>query len=121
MRKKRIIIIFFVVLWLALEASALVAQEHFLTLTGSVTGIRGGLRKWLEVKSEKDGGAVNFRIGRNTAYVPRRYPSIGEKVRVTYIVEKGVNIATKVLIFGDEKGEEKKGPPETGNGDEEED
>jgi hypothetical protein len=121
MRKKTIIMIFFAVLWLAMEAGALVAQEHFLTLTGSVTGIRGGLRKWLEVKSATDGGAVNFRIGKNTVYVPRRYPNIGEKVRVTYIIERGVHIATKVLIFGNEKGEEKKGPPETGNKDEEED
>jgi hypothetical protein len=121
MRKQTIMMIFFVALWLALEAGALVAQEHFLTLTGSVTGIRGGTRKWLEVKSEKDGDTINFRIGRKTVYVPRRYPNIGENVRVTYIVEKGVSIATKVLIFGKEKDEGKKEPPETGVEDEDED
>ncbi len=88
-----------IALGLTLEAYPLVAQEHFPTLTGTVVAIEGGARKWLEVKSDSDGEVVNFRIGRNTTYVPQRFPSIGEKVRILYFTDKGVNIATKVLIF----------------------
>ena len=65
----------------------------------TVVAIERGARKWLEVKSETDETVVNFRIGRNTVYVPQRYPNIGEKVRILYITEKGVNVATKVFIF----------------------
>ena len=106
MRGRRIYILIVIALWLALEAHALAAQEHFLTLTGTVVAIQGGVRKWLEIKGETDEAVVSFRIGKNTVYVPRRYPDIGEKVRVMYITEKGVHVATKVLIFNKE--EEKK-------------
>ena len=99
MRQQRILVILLIGLALLLGANALVAQEHFPTLTGTVVAIEGGARKWLEVKSDSDGAVVNFRIGRKTTYVPQRYPSIGEKVRILYMTEKGVNIATKVLIF----------------------
>jgi len=68
-------------------------------LTGIVVAIEGSARMWLEVKSETDATVVNFRIGRDTVYVPQRYPNVGEKVRILYIVDKGVNTATKVLIF----------------------
>ncbi len=92
-----------VVLGLAVEACPLVAQEHFPTLTGTVVAIEGGARKWLEVKNDTDGEVVKFRIGRNTTYVPQRFPGIGEKVRILYFTDKGVNIATKVLIFNKEQ------------------
>ncbi len=103
MRQRRIFIVAFIALWFGLEACPLVAQEHFPTLTGTVVAIQGGARKWLEVKSDTDGETVSFRIGRNTVYVPQRYPDIGEKVRVLYIVDKGVNVATKVLTFSKEQ------------------
>ncbi len=99
MRQWKWIVIVCVALGLALEACPSVAQEHFPTLTGTVVKIEGGARKWLEVKSDTDGETVNFRIGRNTTYVPQRFPAIGEKVRILYFTDKGVNIATKVLIF----------------------
>lgn len=101
MKQQRIVLIVLMVLCFALGANGLVAQEHFPTLTGIVVGIEGGARKWLEVKSETDGITVNFRIGRNTTYVPQRYPNVGEKVRILYFVDKGVNVASKVLIFKD--------------------
>ena len=99
MRQRRILVVLLFALGLVLGTDALVAQEHFPTLTGTVVAIEGGARKWLEVKSDTDETVVNFRIGRNTVYVPQRYPNIGEKVRILYITDKGVNIATKVLIF----------------------
>ncbi len=103
MRRWRLMMIACVALGLALEACPSVAQEHFPTLTGTVVAIEGGARKWLEVKNDTDGEVVNFRIGRNTTYVPQRFPAIGEKVRILYFTEKGVNIATKVLIFSKEQ------------------
>ena len=95
----------FVALWIILEAHGTVApaQEHFLSLTGTVVAIQGGARKWLEVKNEADGVTVHFRIGHNTVYVPHRLPDTGEKVRVMYFIEKGVHVATKVLIFSKEQ------------------
>lgn len=103
MRRFRFFVIIIVALWVALEANLLVAEEHFPTLTGIVVGIQGGARKWLDVKNEADGATVSFRIGRNTVYVPNRLPNAGEKVRILFITEKGVNIATKVLIFSKEQ------------------
>jgi hypothetical protein len=103
MGQRRSIMIVCVALGLALVACPLVAQEHFPTLTGTVVAIEGGARKWLEVKSDTDETTVSFRIGRNTVYVPQRFPGIGEKVRILYFTDKGVNIATKVLIFNKEQ------------------
>ena len=103
MKRWKILIMVLVALWLALEANVLLAQEHFPTLTGTVIGIQGGARKWLEVRNEADGATVSLRIGRNTTYVPSRLPNPGEKVRVMYYTEKGVNIATKVLIYSKEQ------------------
>ena len=121
MRKQGVIIIIFIALWIVIEASALLAQPHFPTLTGTVVAIQGGARKWLEVRSDTDGVTFNLRIGRNTVYYPYRYPKIGERVRVLYITEKGVHIATKVSILTKEKEEGKRETPETGNGNEDED
>ena len=120
MKKQRIIIILFMAFWLGLEAGALVAQPHFPTLTGTVVAIQRGARKWLEVKSDTDGATISLRIGRNTEYYPRRYPNIGERVRIMYYTERGVNIATKVSILSKEK-DEKKEAPETKNENEDED
>jgi len=78
MRKQGVIINIFIALWIVLEASALFAQPHFPTLTGTVVVIQGGARKWLEVKSDTDGAIISLRIGRNTEYYPRRYPNIGK-------------------------------------------
>jgi hypothetical protein len=118
MKMQRMTITLFIALWLALGAHALIAQEHFPTLTGIVVGIDGDARKWLEVKSETDGVSMNFRIRGDTIYVPYRYPTIGEKVRILYITEKGVSIATKILIFSGEKSGEKKERPEATDEDE---
>jgi hypothetical protein len=109
MNRQKIIITILIALWFALEAHALMAQDSI--VTGTVVTIQGGVRKWLKVTNEKDGATVNFRIGRNTEYIPHRYPNIGETVRVTYITEKGVNIATKVVIFSKRYEGERKQPP----------
>ena len=88
-----------VALWLMLEANVLLADGHYATLTGTVVGVHGGLRKWLDIKSDKDQAAIDFRIGKNTVYVPHRYPYAGERVRIEYLTEKGVNVAYVVTVI----------------------
>lgn len=100
---KRIFIFTFIVLLLMLEANALVSQEHYSTFTGTVVGIQGGFRKWLDVKSNKEGVIVNFRIGKDTVYTPHRYPFPGEKVKVEYLASRGVDVAYRVTVLGEPK------------------
>ena len=88
-----------VALWLMLEGSLSVAQDHYITLTGTVVGVHRGFRKALEVKSDKDQATVIFRVGRKTVYNPNRYPSPGERVKVEYLIEKGVNVGFVVTII----------------------
>ncbi len=83
-----------------LEANALFSQQHYSTFIGTVVGIQGGFRKWLDVKSNRDELIVNFRIGRDTIYTPRRYPYPGEKVKVEYLPNRGVDVAYRVTVLG---------------------
>jgi hypothetical protein len=105
----RIFIFAFVALLLILEANALVAQERYSTLIGTVVEIHGGVRKWLDVRNEKDEVIFNFRIGKNTIYIPHRYPYVGEKVKVEYLINRGVPVAYTVTILG---GQKEEGPKE---------
>ena len=100
---KRIFIFTFVVLLLMLEANALVSKENCSTMTGTGVGVQGMFRKWLEVKSNKEGVVVSFRIGRDTVYTPYRYPLPGEKVKVEYCPVQGVNVGYTVTILGEHK------------------
>jgi hypothetical protein len=65
-----IIIFTFIALWFMLEANALVFQERYPTFTGTVVATHGGLKRWLDVKSNNDELIVIFRIGRDTVYPP---------------------------------------------------
>jgi hypothetical protein len=94
---KRTLIFVFIIALLMVEASPLFAQEKFSILIGKVVGIRG--RWWLDVESEKDKAIVNFRIGRKTVYMPRRYPYPREKVKVEYLIERGTPVAFTVNIL----------------------
>ncbi len=98
--KKMVICIFPVVL-LILMSNTLMAQERYSTLTGTVLGVR--MKLWLDVQSEQDKAVVNFRIGRNTKYTPQRYPYIGEKVRVEYLIHRGSPVAYTVTILEAQK------------------
>jgi hypothetical protein len=98
---KRILIIAFVAGLLMMEANHLIAQEKFTVLTGKVVGIRA--RAWLDVESEKDKAIVNFRIGHRTVYVPHRYPYPGERVKVEYLINRGVPVAYTVNILESSK------------------
>ena len=96
---KKILILSLVAILMMLQASILIAQEHYTTLTGTVVGVHGGVKKWLDVKSGKDEAVFNFRIGKNTVYKPHRYPNVGEKVKVEYSTHKGVHVAYTVTIL----------------------
>jgi hypothetical protein len=100
---KRIFILTFIALWVMLEANVLFSQQHYSTFIGTVVGIQGGFRKWLDVKSNKDGLIVNFRIGRDTVYTAHRYPYPGEKVKVEYLPNRGVDVAYRVTVLGGPK------------------
>ena len=96
---RKLLLMLFAVLWLMLEANVLVAESNYSTLTGTVVAVHRGIKKWLVVKSDKDQASVDFRIGRKTVYVPERYPSPGERVKVEYLTEKGVNVAYVVTVI----------------------
>ena len=74
-------------------------KEHYSTLTGITVGIHRGIRKGLVVKSDRDKATVNFRMGRHTVYIPQRYPYMGERVKVEFLTNKGVNVAYKITIL----------------------
>lgn len=98
---KRILIFTFIIALLMLEANVLIAQGPYSILTGKVVGIRG--RLWLDVESETDKAIVNFRIGHKTVYTPHRYPNPGERVKVEYLLQKGVPVAFTVNILENKK------------------
>jgi hypothetical protein len=55
------------------------------------------------VESEADKAIVNFRIGHKTVYIPHRYPNPGEKVKVEYLIHRGIPVAYTVTILGGSK------------------
>jgi hypothetical protein len=75
------------------------AQETF-TYEGSVAGIKTGAfaRGIITVKGDK-GDVMNFAVGRKTVYIPSRYPGIGERVKITYSLQRGQNAAYQVEIL----------------------
>jgi hypothetical protein len=75
------------------------AQQSF-TYEGSVAGINIGAfsRGNISVKGDK-GEVMNFAVGRKTVYVPSRLPGIGERVKVSYYLQRGQNAAYQVEIL----------------------
>ena len=51
------------------------------------------------VKSDQTGKTYTFYVGRRTIYVPHRYPSVQETVKVKYIDDRGFLKATRVEIM----------------------
>lgn len=52
----------------------------------------------ITIQSLADRKAYTLYVGRRTRYDPRRYPSIGEKVKVLYIDDRGYMKATRVQM-----------------------
>jgi hypothetical protein len=57
-----------------------------------------GRRGIIVVKSDQTGESYTFLVGVNTGYVPRRYPAVGETVKVSYIDDRGQLKASMVEI-----------------------
>ncbi len=89
--------IFAFLLIVSLEATS---AQQMSTFEGSVAGITTGAfaRGVITVKGNK-GEVLNFAVGRKTVYVPSRYPGVGERVKITYSLERGQNAAYTVEIL----------------------
>ena len=68
---------------------------------GKVTSIYTNVfrKGTMVVKSDKTGKTYTFYLGRRTIYIPRRYPSTEETVKVSYIDDRGFLKATQVEII----------------------
>ena len=67
---------------------------------GKVTSIYTNVfrKGTIVVKSDKTGKTYTFYLGRRTIYIPHRYPSTEETVKVSYINDRGFLKATQVEI-----------------------
>ncbi len=68
---------------------------------GKVTSIYTNVfrKGTIVVKSDQTGKTYTFYLGRRTIYIPHRYPSIEETVKVSYIDDRGFLKATRVEIL----------------------
>jgi hypothetical protein len=73
------------------EASA---QQYFF-FQGRVESL---YREQLTVKGDKS-ETMYFAVGRRTVYIPSRLPGVGERVKVTYFLRRGHNVASQVEIL----------------------
>jgi hypothetical protein len=73
------------------EASA---QQYFF-FEGKVESL---YKEQLTVKGDK-GETMYFAIGRRTVYIPSRLPGVSERVKVTYYLRRGHNVASQVEIL----------------------
>jgi len=87
---------FIIFLLLNFEAQA----QNYSILTGTVTEVHW---RWLVIQSN-DGGVVQLRVGRKTVY-PNRIPAVGDKVKVEYLIIRGVYVGYSVAILENEKKE----------------
>jgi hypothetical protein len=62
---------------------------------GKVVSMQRGV---ITIQSLNTGKAYTVYVGRRTYYHPRRYPSVGEKIKVLYIYDRGYMKATQVQI-----------------------
>jgi hypothetical protein len=89
---------------ICLSSSITVAKEKEIgpnAVKGKVVSIETNVfRKGvIVVKSDQSGENYTFYVGNRTEYYPRRYPSIGETIKVHYINDRGYLKATRVEII----------------------
>jgi len=94
--KKAIIAIVVIFLLLHLEAQA----QSYSILTGIVTEFN---RRWLVIKSD-DGAVIQLRVGWRTVY-PNGIPAVRDKVKVEYLIVRGVHVGYSVAILENVKRE----------------
>ncbi len=102
MRKfaKHEIILFTISAFLFVVGLETTFAQQMSTFEGSVAGITSGAfaRGVITVKGDK-GEVMNFAVGRRTVYAPSRYPGVGERVKITYSLQRGQNAAYQVEIL----------------------
>ena len=62
-----------------------------------------GRRGIIVVKSNQTEVDYTFYVGVSTAYIPHRYPAVGETIKVSYINDRGQLKATRVEIIQSKK------------------
>jgi hypothetical protein len=97
---KQGMILFTVFAFLFVVGLEITLAQQMSTFEGSVAGITTGAfaRGIITVKGNK-GEVMNFAVGRKTVYVPSRYPGVGERVKITYALQRGQNAAYQVDIL----------------------
>jgi hypothetical protein len=70
------------------------AQQYFF-FQGRVVSLS---KDQLTVKGN-NGETMYFAIGRNTVHIPSRMPGDGERVRVTYFMQRDRNVASQIEIL----------------------
>jgi len=92
-------ILFTIFAFLFVAGLEITSAQQMSTFEGSVAGITTRFKKGIiSVKGNK-GEIVNFAVGIRTVYVPSRYPGVGERVKITYSLERGQNAAYTVEIL----------------------
>jgi hypothetical protein len=91
---------FAVFAFLSVVGLEITLAQQMSTFEGSVTSIATSwpARGIVTVKGNK-GDVMAFAVGRKTVYVPSRYPGVGERVKITYSLERGQNAAYTVEIL----------------------
>ncbi len=84
--------IFFVTLIIFLLLTIEGRAQNYSILTGTVTQTSW---RWLVIESN-DGKIVPFRVGWRTLY-PNRIPLVGDRVKVEYLIDRGVYVAYSVV------------------------
>ena len=92
--------VFFVTLIIFLLLTIEGQAQNYSILTGTVTEVSW---RWLVIESN-DGRIVPLRVGWKTVY-PNHIPFVGDKVRVEYLIDRGVHIAYSVATLEDGKKE----------------
>ncbi len=85
----------FFIIGLGIASSA----EEYSMVTGKVVGMHN---YQLTLKDDK-GQTKYFSTGRTTVFVPSREPKVDERVKITYYVRRGDNVATQVEILSAKK------------------
>lgn len=88
--KRAIMAAFIIFIALNIEAEA----QTFSTLIGVVTDVKS---RWLGVRSDA-GDVVQVRVGTSTVY-PNRIPVVGDKVKVEYLISRGVSVGYAVTVL----------------------
>jgi len=60
--------------------------------------MRAHRRGTIAIRSLNTGKEYTFSVGWRTSYHPRRYPAVGEQVKIYYLFDKGLLEATQVKI-----------------------